>query len=611
VSPNNDAPNLLDSRRAFRGRSRRRLRRRALRIALAVLLPTVVASAWVGASAFLVKSELEQAVPLVDSMRSDVISGDVSRLGASSEQVVKHAREAARLADGPIWSLFESVPLLGPNLSALRKIAHVVDDVSAHALAPLTDLAVGTGLERLAPVDGAVDVGPLIDAQPQVAAANRTLVRARAQVERLDTSGTVQQIILASRQLDSALIDASTLTDAADRAVTLLPSMLGNIGDRKYLLLFQNNAELRAAGGLPGALALVEIHGGRVNLTRQVTGASFQEFGRPVVELPLETRGIYSDRLSTYMGDVTLTPYFPTTGQIAQAMWKQKFGEEVDGVISLDPVALSYLLRATGPITLASGDVLTSDNAVQLLLTDAYTRYDSSDKQDVFFADAASATFGAIAGGQAKPGALINALAQASRERRVLIWSANEHEQQLLEGTTLTGDLPVSDAEVERFGVYLNDATGAKMDTYLDVQIALGEASCREDGRPYYAVDVTLKNSAPVDAANALPESITGPGTFGVQKGHIKTLILIYGPKSAQNLGMSRDGNKIQYHPATDSGYPVSQTAVELAPGESATTRTYLLGATPAHGKLEAVSTPVINPHETPKLGISCESPLG
>jgi len=30
-------------------------------------------------------------------------------------------------------------------------------------------------------------------------------------------------------------------------------------------------------------------------------------------------------------------------------MWQQRFGEKVDGVIALDPVVLSYLLRATAP----------------------------------------------------------------------------------------------------------------------------------------------------------------------------------------------------------------------------------------------------------------------
>ena len=179
----------------------------------------------------------------------------------------------------------------------------------------------------------------------------------------------------------------------------------------------------------------------------------------------------------------------------------------------------------------------------------------------------------------------------------------------MLAGTTLTGDLPVSDASAERIGVYLNDATGAKMDKYLDVRIGLGEVSCRQDGRPYYGVDVTLTNNAPADAATALSESVTGPGTYGVVQGNVKTLILVYGPKTAQNLGVTRRGESVPYHPATDGGHPVSQIGVELAPGETSTTRFNLLGGQSDHGKLEAVSTPVINSHETSKSTVSCDIP--
>lgn len=190
------------------------------------------------------------------------------------------------------------------------------------------------------------------------------------------------------------------------------------------------------------------------------------------------------------------------------------------------------------------------------------------------------------------------------------MWSAHEADQKILAGTTLTGELPTSDASAERFGVYLNDATGAKMDTYLDVHIGLGEVSCRQDGRPHYAVDVTLSNTAPADAAIALPASVTGGGYYGVAPGNVKTLILVYGPKDAQNIGVTRAGEKIPYHPATDNGYPVSQMSVELAPGEFSITRVYMLGGSQAHGELVAVSTPVVKMHETQSVEVSCESAL-
>jgi len=591
--------------------SHKRAQRRIVWSITGVVLLAAIASAWVGTRALMAKDELQRAIPIATSIQSLISAGDTQGASAQSAELSKRASSAAALTRDPVWRAYEVLPFVGPNLIAFREIAHVVEDVSVDAVVPLTDVAVGLDLSDFKPVAGAINLQPFSESRTKIEAAGAALLTAQAHVREIDTSSTISQISAAADQLSGVVAKAEAGVGVVRRAVTILPAMMGDEGPRKYLVLFQNNAELRATGGLPGAMALIETNNGQIEMSKQATGASFGEFDRPVVDLPTETRGIYTDRVSTYMGDVTLTPHFPTTGLVAREMWKQRYGDEVDGVVSIDPVALSYLLRATGPITLATGDVLTSENAVQQLLTDAYLRLETSDEQDAFFAAAASGVFSAMAQGNVDPKALIAALAQAGDERRILIWSAHDDEQKALAGTTLTGELPVSDSTAERFGVYLNDATGAKMDTLLDVQTGLGEVTCRKDGRPYYAVDVTLTNTAPADAATALPESITGPGIFGVQKGNIKTLIAIYGPKDSQNLGMVQNDAKVPYHPASDAGYPVSQIGVELAPGQSMKTRAYFLGGSGAHGELVAESTPLVRPNPTQPIEVSCTGVVG
>ncbi|WP_166784229.1 hypothetical protein [Cryobacterium gelidum] len=54
----------------------------------------------------------------------------------------------------------------------------------------------------------------------------------------------------------------------------------------------------------------------------------------------------------------------------------------------------------------------------------------------------------------------------------------------------------------------------------------------------------------------------------------------------------------------------MSQVAVELAPGESSTTRFFLLGADAEHGKLDAVHTPVLNLLEAQQIEVGCDSVL-
>jgi hypothetical protein len=579
-------------------------------VVLMLVVVFIASVAWVGTRALLAKGEVESAVSLASKLQGQIASGDGAAAERTSSELSSRAGGAAEFTSDYVWRSFETLPLLGPNLVVVRQLAAVVDDISQNAVVPLTRIAGLVQISDFKPVNGAIDLESLVNARPGVAAAHVALTRASKNVQAIDSSETLSPVRDAVNQLASVVAKAAGSVNVADRAVRLVPAMLGAAGPRNYILVFQNPAELRATGGIPGALALIHAESGKISLSQQASSSDFPVSTAPALEIPAETRGLYGDITGQYMQDVNLTPDFPLSAQLAREMWRQQFRIEADGVISIDPVTLSYLLKATGPITLPTGDVLTTDNAVQLLLSDVYARYEDPTDQDDFFAAAAASVFSAVSSGNADPKALIEALAKAGGEHRVLVWSAHEEDQAVLADTTLAGGLPQSDAETNRFGVYLNDATGAKMDMYLDVKIGVGQVTCRKDERPNYGLSVTLTNTAPPDAAAALPEYVTGGGVFGVRPGNLKTLISVYGSPAMQNLGMMRDGAAVDYHPATDSTYPVSLASVELAPGESTVLTFGWLGPTAFAGNLVTQSTPVINLHETAKMALTCESPL-
>ena len=85
----------------------------------------------------------------------------------------------------------------------------------------------------------------------------------------IDTTPLAPQIAAPVQELDAKIGRAARLADRASRAVRLLPPMLGADGTRRYLFLFQNNAEIRATGGIPGAFALLTADDGRLRLGQQ------------------------------------------------------------------------------------------------------------------------------------------------------------------------------------------------------------------------------------------------------------------------------------------------------------------------------------------------------
>lgn len=598
-----------ESRRAAVNRGSRA--RVVLWTVLAVVLLLILAVAWVGVRGVLAKGHLERAVSDVGTLRSQLTDADTSAAQRTAKNLEDEASAARSLTGDPVWGAAQYVPFFGANLRAVREVAVVVDDVADGAVSPVAGVVGGLGVDSFAPKGGKVDLDPLVKAQPAVAQAAETLTKANRDAQAIDTSGTLSPVTSAVNQLRNAVQSASAQVDTANRVVQLAPAMLARDGERNYVLLFQNNAELRAGGGIPGAVALLKVQDGSIQLENQAAGSSFGPYDQPVLPLEADTASLYGDITGKYMQDVNLTPRFDVSAQLAREMWKQKFGQEVDGVLAMDPVTLSYLLRATGPVQLATGDTLTADNAVQLLLSDVYKKYSDPAMQDAFFASAASAVFDKVSGGGFDAKKFIGAVTQGTDEGRLRLWSATKDEQQRLDGTPLAGELPTASRETRQFGVYLNDGTGSKMDYYLDKTVSVGSSVCRRDGRPTSVVEVTLKNTAPADAATSLPRYVTGGGDFGTEPGKIKTLVAVYAPENAIYFGSTQDGKQVGVQTATDGGHPVAQLQTLLAPGESTTFRVAFLGdAKFAKAGVEAISTPGVKQGKVEPLRFECNDPV-
>lgn len=601
----NTRPGTSHSRsrsKRHRDRRRRKTRRIVAWSVLGVALLLVAGVAWVGIRGWMAAEALQAAVPLASKIQREFASGQIDQAKTTAGQLVDRAREAQQLTGDPVWRLAEFVPFAGPNLAAVRQAASITDSVASGAVFPLVSNVSEIGVDSFRPVNGSIDLAPLVSARPTVAAARSVLTQAATDARGISTDGTISQVSDAVVQLQSSVYEANGLIQGVDRAVTLVPQMLGVDGPRKYLLLFQNPAELRAGGGITSSLAQIDTQDGSVTMTQQAVGSDFR-FDAPVMPLPPETEAIYSNKATRFMQNTTLVPQFELSGQIASTMWADRFGTQVDGAISFDPIGLSYLLDATGPIALQSIDFeLTADNAVQFLLHDIYLQVAEPSVQDAIFAEAANAVFNRIAGGDLEPAKLLDSLVKAGGEGRLKIWSAHAEDQSVLADTSLAGGLPQSTSTATGLGVYFNDATAAKMSYYLDSAVDVAVSSCRADGRPSYRIAVTLTNTAPSDAGATLPRYVTGGGAAGVTPGNVSTIVYIYGPTSSDAdepvLITQIDAGKVDAgaFSALDQGHQVAGFPVDLAPGESRTVSVEYVGQSGSPAGVSTLITPTVAP---------------
>ena len=505
---------------------------------------------------------------LADSVRS----GDEQSARTALDSAREESRRAENATDGVLWGAATQAPVLGDDVDAVRTVAQVSRTLSDDALGGVVAASEAVNPEQLSPRRGRISLAPLTKVAPTIVAADEQLHAQVDRVDQIDTGALVAQLASPVEEMQRKLSAAATLSSRASYAVRLLPPMLGADGPRNYLVLFQNNAEIRATGGIPGALAVMRADRGKLSLVRQGTASDLGIHQKPPIPLTREETALYERKLGTYGADINFTPDFPRTAELAQAMWRVTKGQKVDGVLSADPVALSYLLEATGPVRVPGGVTLSSGNAVDVLLSDVYRRQADPEKQNAFFASAARTVFTAVVSGKADPSALLDGLTRGATDGRLFAWSDVPAEQRLLEETPLAGAVPRQAGPSPYVGVFMNDGTAAKMEYYLDHRVDVKPVGCNSEGRQELEVTVTVKSDAPRRAAD-LPVSVIGPrkgkSWFGVEPGHMRLNVHLYAPIGGWIRASAVDGQETPLNELEHDGHPVGSQTVDLGPGEA------------------------------------------
>jgi len=531
--------------------------------------------AWAGWLALRTRSELVDARAHARELSHELADGNDTRAATSLEAFTRSVDAARGHTRSPVWRLAEHLPYVGDDARAVATVADVGHDVAHEALGPLVDEAGGGVAQQLSPHDGRFDLEALHRLQPVLTRARRSLDTADGRLSRVDRSALLGSVRAALDDLGGQVGDARRGIDAADRAVAVLPAMLGEHGARQYLLLFNNNAEIRASGGMPGAWALVRATDGKIELVRQGSARDFPEFTAPVLPQTAAEKAIYNVQPTVFFPDINFTPEFPRTADLAREMFQRTDGQKVSGVIGVDTVTLGYLIGATGDIRVPGGPTLTAANAADTLLNGVYKTIHDPDAQDAYFAQVASTVFDKVSGGVGSPTELARALTQSVREGRLHVHSFSPDEQAEFEGSAISGDLDFSARSRPQVGVYLDDATGSKMSYYLRTRVRMGPDGCTSSGQQLSGdADFSMVDPGP----GKLDDYITGGGQYGTPAGQQLVLVRFYGPVGGTLSDFQFDGKPIHYTVVVDRGRPVVTTVVQLSAGQTVkvhwTTRT-------------------------------------
>ena len=387
-------------------------------------------------------------------------------------------------------------------------------------------------------------------------------------------------------------LNFSSIEEELLSAVEIAPAILASPKPLKYLVAIQNSAEARGTGGILGAYAIVEFYKGSVKVVK--TGSNEPLYGTSLKKIPID---VPDEFLRLYghnpaiIQNSNLSPHFPYGAEIWLALWEKEFGEDLDGVITVDPTALSYVLRSTGPITLADGEQITSQNVVSETLKVAYKRYENDNKARkqhlVDITDAVAAKLNS--GGYSKV-----KMAQALRDgiiaNRILVYSANQDVQAKLSKVRLGGYMSLE--KNNEFRAVIQNIDAGKLDYYLDRSVEIESQSCERVRETQIRVRVTnsLKTGEGL-SAYVLTRADKGKPSSLVPGSH-RFKVFIYGPVSAKLVSVSRENRIADLGGAsTERKRPIYVVDVDLAPGESEELLANFSGGT---GKISFIDQPLV-----------------
>ncbi|MFT8572579.1 MAG: DUF4012 domain-containing protein [Bifidobacterium aquikefiri] len=592
-----------ESTERYSGRRRDRRRRRKKRghstlkwilglSGLGLVLVVLVCGVLFAMSVMRVRGELKDAAALSGTLYEHVMSGEGEEVQADLNSLASHIDNAHRETSGVLWKVAARTPYFRDDITAVRLTVQALSTVSLTSFKPLEQVCEQFSVDDISFSEGTVSLPGLQEASPYLVQAHDGLVQANSIVSMIPTARV--------NELQSALSQFATLFSTVEHGLAVLsqvsqlaPPMLDldNQGARNYLVLSQTNAELRARGGMPGSWGVIQVEHGTLTIQPFVSVGELPWLDEPVVPITLNEELLFTDKMGRMGQDMNFTPDFPRAGEIAKAMWEQRFQQKIDGVVAIDPVALQSLIGIVGEVSLSDGTKLTATNTQQTLLHDAYVNKAVSD-QDEFFAEVAGRSFEKIMQYSGSVLDLMRAFSDATSGGHVLLWSAYDSEEELLRDTQIAGDLE-TEAERPQIGVFFSDQTQSKMDWYLKRDVSILNVTQDEDGSKEYKVRIALKNLMKPEEVATTPAYVLGDLPRGLSAGQIDTAILVYAPVygSIVRTVMS-DSSEIDSTTAHE-GLHVGLKKVTLDPGESFEMIAYIQSSSTVTAEVELIQTPL------------------
>lgn len=520
---------------------RREIIKQALIGALIGVVVVVVLAVIFGVIAFEnARHDLSRAQNIAKHLIDDrtILLSTAGRATATEDLARMHyfASQAADELGGSIAvTVLRDIPIVGYQVSSLNGAVDDVDVLAGQGQALLTsaintiDASHGTSINLPALA--------ALDKQTKSSATRITAMEATA-------SGLWGPVHTERVKLNNVLSEVATLLDRGVDALNFAQPFLGADGPRTYLVVGQNNAEMRDQGAVL-SFALLHANDGTFTMSdaASVGKIALRSPAEPVE--PASTAAVFGDLDPTQIWQsVNANANFPTSAQWMIAMFHKARGITVNGVVAVDVQTLANILKVTGPVTVSDiHQPVSTTNVASLLLYKLYLQYPAGSQagrhDDITeVAQAAVHRMGRV---HYDLGYFFDELAKASQGRHLLFYDTNPVLERTVRSFGGSGAILAGGSNTVHLAIEAGVA--AKLDWFMHDAVTY-QIQVNSHGAAFVTTTIILHNDAP---RNAKPSYALGPGAPDTVAGEYIGRIYLWLPRGATAPGaVSEEGLSLE-----------------------------------------------------------------
>lgn len=373
-----DAPATITRARVPRQHAVRRKKRARLSPAVKALLAGILVSllGLIGVGAFKAQKIYDQTRVVQNDIihvqellaKPETRQGDIEGVGVALSTLRSDVAALKKEAQPFFWMgpMLGWIPERGRDLAQVEDLTTLADsllaaaDLAYQTIAPLIEGG------ELANANPSELIAFLKKNQPQLSRARQALRQAEAARGKLN----LDELSPETRDLIVGYADPaiSAMQDSLTVAVELPLIMgAGRDGPQTYLLLVQNEDELRPTGGFITAASAVIVNDGKIGGLNFTNSGELDNWYKIYPAAPWQLREYMNSPVLVFR-DSNWHTHYPTAAAYAEYLYSFVANQSVDGVIAFDQHFLVELLRVTGPVHVESVSYpVNADNVVEYM----------------------------------------------------------------------------------------------------------------------------------------------------------------------------------------------------------------------------------------------------